>query len=446
MDRAVRGGKRTVNDEWLRSERAALVRERVQNDPPWLIGLRDEAFGLFESQGLPTPKLEEWRYTNLSPVERLEFETGHAPRSAPGSAEALQAACAPGDESPRFVFVDGRYDEGLSAARSECFQSLATLRRQDPGVLRNLLGGLADTKRHALAALNTAFLDDGTVIRVPRGTELEEPIHLLFLSSPGATRIQHPRVLVELGEGSRAQIIQEHRSAGGDVTFTNAVSEIYAMQGSAVDFLLLQHENESAYHVSDTSVSLDRDARIRMHTVTLGGRLVRNDLRVQIQGEGAECSLEGLFLAEGGGLIDNHTEVDHRVPHGTSRELYKGILHENSKGVFRGRVIVSPDAQKTDARQHNPNLLLGEGAEIDSRPQLEIRADDVKCGHGTSIGRLEEEALFYLRSRGIDPGRAMVLLTEGFANEVLDSIPVEGLAARIGAELRNRLATERADS
>jgi len=439
MDRSVHCGRNPVNDDWLRNEHATLVRERTPDDPPWLLRLREEAFALFESQGIPTTKLEEWRYTNLAPVERLEFESGHGPRSPGGSTEALRAACASDDGNPRFVFVDGKYDEDLSSANSECFQSLATLRSQDPSALRNQLGGLADSKRHAFAALNTAFLDDGTVIRVPRGMRLEQPIHLLFLSSPGATRIQHPRILVELGEGSRAQIVQEHRSAGRDVTLTNAVSEIYAMQGSAVDFVLLQHENDSAYHVSDTSVSLERDAQVRLHTVTLGGRLVRNDLRVQIQGEGGECSLAGLFFAQGGGLIDNHTEVDHRVPHGTSRELYKGILHENSKGVFRGRVIVSPDAQKTDARQHNPNLLLGNGAEIDSRPQLEIRADDVKCGHGTSIGRLEEEALFYLRSRGIDTGQATILLTQGFANEILDSLPIQGLAARLAAELRDRL-------
>ncbi|MED5261536.1 MAG: hypothetical protein VX574_03980, partial [Myxococcota bacterium] len=247
MDRAVRGSKRTVNDEWLRNERAALVRERGQDDPPWLIGLRDEAFGLFESQGLPTPKLEEWRYTNLSALEKLEFESSFGPESAAETSQALTAAAAEtvtNEAAARFVFIDGHYREELSRGHSKAFINLATLRNRDPNSLRGRLGGLAQPKRHAFAALNTAFLDDGAVIRVPAGTQLEQPIHLVFIASPGAVRAQHPRILVHLEKGSRARIVQEHRSAGRDAALTNAVSEIHAMEDSALEFVLLQHESE----------------------------------------------------------------------------------------------------------------------------------------------------------------------------------------------------------
>lgn len=428
------------NETW-RDQFAVFRRERTEADPAWLGHLRQEAFDLFDAQGFPTTRQEEWRYTNLAALERVDLESGSGPAADSISNAEVETAArrAFADKtSTRLVFVDGHYREALSSPGSNAFESLASLRKREPAILEGRLGRLMNPKRHPFAALNTAFLDDGAVIRVPDGENLEHPIHLVFVASPGTPRAQHPRVLVEMGVGSRALVVQEHLSAGGDVALTNAVTEIDAKANSSLDFVLLQRETDATFHVSNTVASIERDARVTTHTVTFGGRLVRNDLLARIVGEGGECTLNGLFFADGKRLVDNHTQVDHRVPHGTSRELYKGILDGDSRGVFRGRVIVAPDAQKTDARQHNPNLLLGRGAEIDSRPQLEIHADDVKCSHGTSIGRLEEEALFYLRSRGIERGRATVLLTQGFANEILEILPLPGLAAQLTDELRAR--------
>ena len=246
-------------------------------------------------------------------------------------------------------------------------------------------------------------------------------------------------VLVQMGAGSQATLVQDHLSAGSESTLCNTVVEIEAQPDAHLDFVLLQRESDAAFHVSNTTLHLDRDARVGTHTVSLGGALTRNDLAVHLGAEGSECRMNGLFFAAGKRLVDNHTQVEHAAPHGTSHELYKGVLADQSRGVFRGRVIVRPDAQKTDAQQKNPNLILGSGAEIDSRPQLEINADDVKCSHGTTIGRLDEDALFYLRSRGIGRERALALLTEGFANEILEAIPNTAVTAALQAELQARL-------
>ena len=270
---------------------------------------------------------------------------------------------------------------------------------------------------------------------------MEEPLHVVFVSTAaGALRVRHPRVLIVAGEGSRVRVIVDHVCLGGPSGFTNAVAEVCVGQDAQVDLVLLQRERSDAFHVSNLAVRQERDSRFSSHTLTLGGALVRNDLGVVLEDEGADCTLHGLFLAGGEQLIDNHTLVDHAMPHGTSRELYKGILGGSSRGVFRGRVIVRPGAQKTDARQSNPNLLLADSAEIDTKPQLEIYADDVKCSHGSSIGQLEEDALFYLRSRGVAEPEARDLLTRGFAHEVIAALPVPALTDGLDALLGTRLA------
>ena len=249
------------------------------------------------------------------------------------------------------------------------------------------------------------------------------------MSAPTAAQ---PRVFIEAGRGSRGVVVQDHVSLSAAPAFTNAVSELHVGVEAELDWVLLQRESDATFHVSLAVALLERDAKLATHTVTLGGRFVRNDLAVTLAGEGAEATLNGLFLGRGERLVDNHSFVDHAVPHGTSRELYKGVLADRSRGVFRGRVLVRPDAQKTDARQSNPNLLLSEDAEIDSKPQLEIFADDVKCSHGSAIGRSDENALFYLRSRGIDEAAARALLVRGFAAEVLAALPEPALAETLG--------------
>ena len=430
-------------------EFAAFKQARTRSDPAWLRKLREESLGLFVDQGLPTTRQESWRYTSLAALQKVGFCNSRVPDAAalaePVLSETLERNAVAGI-SERHVFVDGHYARNLSTAKHSVVESLASLRCDTASGLAGLLGRFASPKHHAFAALNTAFLDDGAVIRVPEGAHLEEPVYIVFVSSPMAARSHHPRVLIQMGAGSQATLIQDHLSAGSEPTLCNTVTEVEAQPDSSLDLIIVQRESDAAFHVSNTTLHLDRDARVGTHTVTLGGALVRNDLAVHLGAEGSECSMNGLFFAAGKRLVDNHTQVEHAAPHGTSHELYKGILAGHSRGVFRGRVIVRPDAQKTDAQQQNPNLILGSGAEIDSRPQLEINADDVKCSHGTSIGRLNEDALFYLRSRGIERDRAFALLTEGFANEVLEAIPNAAVVASLKADLHARLFESGGDS
>jgi Fe-S cluster assembly protein SufD len=298
---------------------------------------------------------------------------------------------------------------------------------------------MASLKEHPFAALNTAFLDDGAALHVPPGATALPPAHVVFLASREA--VQHPRVLVVAGAESRVALIQDFVTLGAAPGFTNAVTEVVAGPGSRVDLVLVQREGAASFHVSNLQVRQERDSRVAVHTLTLGGSLVRNDAVLVLADEGAELDLRGLFLGGGSQLVDNHTLVDHAMPHGTSRALYKGILGGRARGVFRGRVVVRPDAQRTDALQSNPNLLLSDGARIESQPQLEIYADDVRCNHGSSIGRLDSDALFYLRARGIDEPAAREILTRGFAAEILSALPVpalgEALAELLGERLRD---------
>jgi Fe-S cluster assembly protein SufD len=414
-----------------------------RDDPEWLRSLRREAAARFAESGFPSTRLEEWRYTNLAPLARVPFELAGA-----GTAQVdrgdVEAVAFPVFACSLHVFVDGRYEPRLSAlgASSEVHvESLAKLAARAPERLEPHLGRLASSKGHPFAALNTAFLEDGAVLFVGPGARVEEPLHVVFASTDGSPpRVSHPRLLVVAEAGSAVRIIQDHVSLGAAGGFSNAVMEVHAGPNAQVDLVVLQRERADAFHVSNLSVRLDRDARFASHTLTLGGSLVRNDVAAVLADEGAECTLAGLFVGGTDQLIDNHTLVDHAMPHGTSRELYKGILGGNARGVFRGRVIVRPDAQKTRAEQSNPNLLLSQGAEVDSRPQLEIYADDVKCSHGSSIGQMDADPLFYLRSRGLDEAEARKLLTRGFAHEILAGLPVPALAEGLDEVLSARLA------
>jgi Fe-S cluster assembly protein SufD len=413
------------------------------DEPAWLRSLRREAAAHFGELGLPHTKLEEWRYTNVAPLAKLPFELC-APGEASAARSEIEAVAFPVFACSLHVFVDGRYEPRLSAlgAASEVHvESLAELLARAPERVEPYLGQLVSLKEHAFAALGTAFLDDGAALLVGPDANAEEPLHVVFVSTAAAgLRVRHPRVLIVASEGSRVRVIVDHVSLGGPQSFTNAVAEVCVGQGAQVDLVLLQRERSDTFHVSNLAVRQERDSRFSSHTLTLGGVLVRNDLGVVLEDEGADCTLHGLFLAAGDQLIDNHTLIDHAMPHGTSRELYKGILGGSSRGVFRGRVIVRPGAQKTDAKQSNPNLVLADSAEIDTKPQLEIYADDVKCSHGSSIGQLEDDALFYLRSRGLAEPEARDLLTRGFAHEVMAALPVPALTDGLDALLDTRLA------
>jgi len=434
------GALETARDHYV-ARHAAWAAARP-DEPAWLARLRREAAASFAATGLPHTRLEEWRYTNLTPLARVPFEL--ATGSPEISREALEQVSFPVYACSVFVFVDGIHRPELSAPRALSagvrVLSLAELLASEPERVEAELGCLVDPKLHPFAALNTAFLDDGAVLLVPRGVRLSQPIHVVFASSGAEPdRVRHPRVLVVAGPESRGEVIVDHVDLAPARGFTNAVIEVRVERGAELGLILVQREADRTFHVSNLAARVERDARLSAHTVTLGGSLVRNDASVLLAEEGASCRLDGLFAGNGEQLLDHHTLIDHAMPHGESRQLYKGILGGAARGVFRGRVIVRPGAQRTDAEQSNPNLLLSPGAEVDSKPQLEIHADDVRCRHGSSIGRLDEDALFYLRARGLDEGEARDLLTRGFAAEVLDALPVAALGTALTALLATRL-------
>jgi Fe-S cluster assembly protein SufD len=419
-------------------------------EAPFLAQLRREGRDAFAAQGLPHAKLEEWRYTNLETLAGIPFEQ---PPEGPAGVDraAVERLSFPVFACSLYVFVNGRFAPELSSPRALSggvrAESLADLRTREPERLQGLLGDVAAPKQHPFAALNTAFLDDGAVLLVPPHAQLDQAIHLVFVTSARDPVVTHPRVLIHAEEGSRATVIQDHVALSGDAAhLSNAVTEVRVDANASLELVLLEREAEPSFVVSNLACRQARDSRFTAHTITLGGRLVRNDASVVLGEEGAECSLRGLFVGAERDVLDNHTLVDHAVPHGTSHELYKGILAGRSRGVFRGRVVVRPDAQKTVADQSNPNMLLADGAEIDTKPQLEIHADDVKCSHGSAIGRIEPDALFYLRARGIPEPQARRLLVEGFAWEILQALPHPALAEALGTLLAARLHAAREET
>ena len=389
----------------------------------------------FRASGLPHTKLEEWRYTNLATLAAPAF--GLPDGKATIERALLESLATPVFACGLAVFVNGRPHHelwGLPAGDVE----LLPLAGSDCATL----GQLVDPKAHPLAALNGALAQDGVRVRIPANTDVEHPIHLVFVSSSRIDPVvSSPRIVIEAGAGSRAVVVQDHVSVErGQPHFTNAVTEVRVAANARLDLAVLQREDDGTFHASNLAVEQGRDSRFASHVITLGGKLVRNDLTAVLAEPGAECTLNGLYLGTGDRLVDNHTLVDHAVPHGTSHELYKGVLTDASRGVFRGRVLVRPDAQKTDASQQNPNLLLSDATEIDTKPQLEIYADDVKCSHGSAIGQIDEDALFYLRARGIGQRDARALLTRGFAGEILTALPGAALAEALTADFSERVA------
>jgi Fe-S cluster assembly protein SufD len=418
-------------------------------EPGWLGTLRQEALACFAEEGFPERCLEEWRYTNVSPIAKSRFELP-GPAGAGPDRERIEALSFPVFACGLFVFVNGRFRPDLSAPPALSagirVESLAELRAEAPERLPHRFGQEAPRKGHPFAALNTAFVSDGAVLRVPRGFQVEQPVHVVFVSTDTEEpAIQHPRLLIDAEPESRILVIQDHVTMGRAPGFSNAVSEVHVGSNAAVDLVVVQREHDAHFHVSGLHVSQERDSRFSSHTLTLGGALVRNDATVLLAEPGASCNLGGLFVGGGTQTIDNHTLVDHAVPHCASRELYKGVLGGRARGVFRGRVIVRPDAQKSNALQSNPNLLIGRGAEMYTKPQLEIYADDVRCSHGSSIGQLDADALFYLRCRALSLDHARDLLTRAFAHEVTNALPVPGLSEGLDALLLERLGHARGD-
>jgi Fe-S cluster assembly protein SufD len=341
------------------------------------------------------------------------------------------------------VFVNGRYAPDLSSAAAADglhIRSLRDVLDREPQLVQPSLDRQAGGPGRPFAALNSAFLDDGAFISVPEGMVLTEPIHVVFLSAPGSQpTASHPRVLVWAGRKSQVAIVESYGGPADAVYLTNAVSEITLEDGAVVDHYRLQRESARAFHVGTLCATQGRASRFASHAVSLGASLSRVDIRQVFAGEGGECVLNGLFLGSDRQHTDTHTWVDHAQPHCSTRELYKGIVDDQARGVFVGRILVRPGAQKTDAIQSNKNLILSRQALVDSLPQLEILADDVKCKHGSTTGQLDPLALFYLRSRGIGEEAARALLTYAFASDVVQRIGIEALRTGLTEHLQRRL-------
>ena len=415
-----------------------------QDMPAWIREMRHAAIESFAELGFPTTHDEEWKYTSVAPLLAEPFEL--AGEESVGEVRAKLERLPLADlDCGRLVFVNGRYTPDLTTIErlpaGIQVGSLAAAARNDNALIEHHLGRYAESRSHAFVALNTAFFADGAYIEIPKGTVLEKPLHILQVttgsSSPSVT---HPRTLILAGANARAVIIESFCSLGDAKTFTNAVTEIVASEGASVDYSKVQQENDSAFHYARVQVQQERSSNVATHSIQLGGALTREEVQTVLAGEGAEALLQGLYVISGRQHVDNHTTIDHAQPHCSSREIYKGVLEGKSQGVFNGKIIVRPDAQRTDSKQSNKNLLLSEDAIINTKPQLEIFADDVKCTHGATVGQIDPEAVFYLRSRGIAADQAKSLLTFAFANDVLERIKYKPLRERIAERLFARLA------
>jgi Fe-S cluster assembly protein SufD len=419
--------------------------ERAERDrahePAWLREARRAAAGAFARTGIPTTRDEEWRVTNVAQIADTPF--GTAPLAAVSS-EEVSHVLVPGLAGPLLVFVDGRYAAGLSApgpgAAGLTVSTLADTLEREPASLDPHLARHAEPALHPFAALNTALFEDGALVTLADNTVADLPIQVVFLSTVTDTpAMSAPRLLVVLGRNSQATLIETFASLGPANGFTNAVTEIVVGDGSVMDHVRLQRESESAFHIGHTAFHLGRSSRSTSHAFAFGGRIARHDAVAVLGDEGADCTLNGLYLAGGSQLIDNHTDIDHARPHGASHELYKGILGGRARGVFNGRIRVRPDAQKTDAKQTNKALLLSDEAQVNTKPQLEIFANDVKCTHGATVGQLSQDALFYLRARGISLDDARSMLIRAFAADVTGRIALEPVRAELDRLLDSRL-------
>ena len=419
-------------------ERFALS-SQAKSEPAWLREQRTAAFARFVEAGLPTPRDEAWRHTPLAPLVRSRFEPADPEaRPDPDVLSLLPDADAAGT---RLVLVNGHLSPELSrTGAGQTGVSAMSLRdalASRPASLEPWLGRLAGG---AFAELNSALAGDAAVLLIAPGAVVGAPIRVEHVGAGATGTAAYSRTLVVAGRGSESRIVEVFASGAGRASLTNAVTELVLEDGAQLDRCKLQLEGKDALHVATLAVRLGRDARFYDHSLVLGAALSRDDIDVRFEGEGGECVLDGLFVVDGRRVADTHSRIDHARPHCSSRELYKGILDDQARGVFNGLVIVRPGAQKTDAWQMNRNLLLSTEALVHSTPQLEILADDVKCKHGSTTGQLDPAALFYLRSRGIGEAEARGLLTWAFAGEVLQRVRDQAVRAAVEKRLQARLS------
>jgi Fe-S cluster assembly protein SufD len=413
-----------------KTERYLEQFERVPKgtqQPAWVFPLRKSGLARFAELGLPTIKQEDWRFTNVAPIIELPFKPALQPSQSGADPATVTGSTFGSLTANRLVFLNGHYSSDLSSLQPEnagvVICSLGQALVQLPELLERHLSYQAQGSQNPFTALNTAFFQDGGFVHVPPGKSLRAPVHLLFLSTsvePGTT--SHPRNLVIAERDSHLTVLESYLSTVDAPHFTNAVTELVVGEGAHLEHAKFQDESVSAYHIAAIHADLKRRSNFISHSIALGARLSRNDIRTTLAGEGVECVLNGLYLTRGDQLADHHMIVDHAQPRCNSHEYYNGILDGRSKGVFHGRILVQQVAQKTDAKQTNKNLLLSEAATVDTKPQLEIYADDVKCTHGATVGQLNDESVFYLRARGLDLETARRMLIHAFGGEIIDRV------------------------
>jgi Fe-S cluster assembly protein SufD len=412
--------------------------EQGAAQPRWVAQARESAIAQFERLGFPTTKNEQWRFTSVAPITERTFALAADGVSHAGShhVRPLSAPIA------HAVCVNGRFVPQLSHLESlpkgVLVLSLEAAIASQPALVEPHLARLSLTQTNAFTSLNTAFMRDGVVLVIPARTVVEQPIEVTFASvSEGGGSVSHPRLLIVAGEASQATVLE--RYVGDGPAFTNAVGEVWLGPNAVVDHYKLQEEAADSFHIASMLVHGARNVTFSSHSLTFGGGLVRNDVLATLAGEGIDCTLNGLYVGRNRQLIDNHTTIDHAMPHCGSHEIYKGILADTSRAVFNGKIIVRPDAQKTDAKQTNKALLLSDDANINSKPELEIFANDVKCTHGAAIGQLDDAAMFYLRSRGLGVRDARAMLVRAFAGDILNRVKIAPVREYLEGILTARL-------
>ena len=417
---------------------------RNGNEPAWLKSIRAHALDQFTKRGYPTLRDEEWKFTNVSPIAKANFVLGNA-QHAKVTADQVRRFDVPDlGAAGRMVFINGVVAPRLSTLNVKGVQIL----RLAEGMTshRELLQphldghGLHKEKADAFTLMNTAFVEDGAVIHIGKGALIEQPIELLSIcTASDEPFMSHPRNIIIADESSECTIVERYVSLDAGVYFTNAVTDVQVGENATVHHYLIEEEGGQAFNISTLRTRQLANSNCASHTILLGGKLVRNNVHSILDGEGAECLINGLFIGSDSQHMDNHMRVEHAQPHGDSRQFYKGILDDQSTAVFSGRIIVHPGAQKTDAKQTNKNLLLSREAHVDTQPQLEIYADDVKCTHGATIGQMDEQAIFYLRARGISNDAARSMLIHAFAGESLTRMKNQAIRTYLDKILFARL-------
>lgn len=408
---------------------------------PWPAQPRAAALDFLRTNGFPSRRTEQWKYTDVTPITRKKFTVG---RSAPAAVDEAFV------DSLRFsrldchelVFINGSFSAALS--RNEPLPDGATVRPlqslqpDDAPLLESCCAG--GEIKNAFSALNTAFVNDGVLIHVPDNTEVAIPIHIIYVTGQAdETLMSNPLNLVALGRNAGASVIESFAGIPDTEYFTNSHTRILGRAGSRLDYYSIQQESQRAYHIGNTRIRQQADSRIDCHTLSLGGKLARSDIDVELDEPGAQVKLNGLYLTNARQHVDNHTLIEHKQPHTVSNEHFRGVMNGHSRAVFNGKVIVHEQAQKTEAHQSNANLLLSGSAEVDTKPELEIYADDVKCSHGATVGQLDENMLFYLRSRAVDEHTARSLLTYAFADEIIRDIRFPEIRQRLEHSIAGEL-------